>query len=79
MWDRLVTKYAPHTASSLLKLKSEFHNSKSELIKRDPDDWILNLEWLRIQMSKFGLKGKITDEDFMIHVINNLPKEYDVI
>ena len=26
--DRLVSKYALHTASSLLKLKSEFHNSK---------------------------------------------------
>ena len=23
-WDRLVNKYAPYTASSLLKLKSEF-------------------------------------------------------
>ena len=31
-WDRLVTKYAPHTALSLLKLKCKFHNSKLELI-----------------------------------------------
>ena len=31
-WDRLVSKYAPHTASSLLKLKSRFHNSKLVLI-----------------------------------------------
>ena len=30
-------------------------------------------------MNEFGLKGSISDEDFMIHVPNNLPKEYDVI
>ena len=30
-------------------------------------------------MIKFGQKGNVTDEDFMIHVLNNLPEEYDVI
>ena len=30
-------------------------------------------------MSEFRLKGRITDKDFMIHVLNNLPKDYDVI
>ena len=33
-WDRLVSKYAPHTASSRLKLKSEFHDSKLESIDK---------------------------------------------
>ena len=37
-WDRLVSKYAPHTALSLLKLKSAFHNSKLESIDKDPDE-----------------------------------------
>ena len=30
-------------------------------------------------MTKFGQKGNISDEDFMIHILNNLPEEYDVI
>ena len=30
-------------------------------------------------MNKFGLKSNKTDKDFMIHVLNNLPEEYDVI
>ena len=30
-------------------------------------------------MSKLGLISNMTDEGFMIHVLNNLPKEYDVI
>ena len=73
MWDRLVSKYAPHTALSL------FHNSKLESMDKDPDEWTSNLEGLQICMNEFNLKGSITDEDFMIHVLNNLPKECDVI
>ena len=61
--DRLISKYASHTASSLLKLKSGFHNFGG----------------LQIQMSKFRLKVIISDEDFIVHILNNLPKEYDVI
>ena len=33
--SRLVNNYATHIASSLLKLKSKFHNSKLESIKKD--------------------------------------------
>ena len=39
----------------------------------------MHLEGLQIQMNEFGQKGSVSDEDFMIHVMNNLPKEYDVI
>ena len=30
-------------------------------------------------MTKFRQSGNVFDEDFMIHVLNNLPEEYDVI
>ena len=30
-------------------------------------------------MTKFGQKSNVSDEDFMIHVLNNFPKEYDMI
>ena len=50
-WGRPVSKYALHTASSLLKLNKEFHKSKLELIEKDLDEWNLNLEGLRIQMN----------------------------
>ena len=36
-WDRMVSNYALHTASSVLKLKSEFHISKLDSIDKDPD------------------------------------------
>ena len=57
--NRLVSKDAPHTASSLLKLKSEFCNSKSESIKKDQDDGISTLKVLRIQMNEFSLKVRL--------------------
>ena len=38
VWDRLASKYAPHTATSLLKLKSEIFNTKLEFIEKDPDE-----------------------------------------
>ena len=78
-WDRILSKYAPHAALSLLKLKNEFNNSKLELIEKKPDEWILNSEQLKIQMKKIRQKGCIPDKDFMIHVLNNLLEEYDVI
>ena len=37
------------------------------------------MEKLRIQMSKFSTKGTITEEDFMINILNNLTKEYHII
>ena len=30
-------------------------------------------------MNKFDQKGSVSDKDFMIHILNNLPNEYDVI
>ena len=63
MCDKLVSKYALHTTLS----------------GKDTDEWISTLEGLRIQMNEFGIKGKITDEDFMIHILNNFPQEYHVI
>ena len=40
----------------------------------------MNIKFVRtrIKMTKFGLKGKITGKEFMIHVLHNLPHEYDV-
>ena len=56
-WDRLVSKYAPHTALSLLKLKSKFHYHKLESVEKDPDEWISKLEGLQICMNKFRIIG----------------------
>ena len=64
-------KYAPHIAFSLLKLRSKFHKSKLESIDKDSNEWISHLEGHRIQMNEFSQQGSVSDEDFMIHILNN--------
>ena len=74
-WKWLKNKFAATTAPSLVKLKKEFGNSK--LSKgEDPDEWITGLEDLRVKIKDAG--SDMTDEDFIIHIINNVTEEYDV-
>ena len=75
-WKRLQNKYATKSAPSLLALKKEFTNSKLGSRKDDPDVWISNLEDLRIRLEQQG--STIADVDFMIHLLNNLPKDYEI-
>ena len=78
-WDRLVAKYTPKTAPSLLKLKKKFANSKLESIDVYPNEWITKLESLQNDMDNICLSTKMSDQDFLIHILNNLPEEYDVV
>lgn len=78
-WDRLVAKYAPKTAPSLLKLKKKFANSKLHHRDDHPDEWITELESLRTEMESIHISTAMADIDFMIHILNNLPEEYDVV
>lgn len=78
-WDRLESKYAPKTVPSLLKLKKKFANSKLETKDQNPDEWISELESIRNEIDKINLSTQMSDQDFMIHVLNNLPAEYDVV
>ena len=46
----------------------------------DPEIWITNLESLKSEMNKVMIVGKsnVTDIDMIIHVLSNLPEEYEV-
>ena len=55
-----------------MKLKSDCYNSEFKLIENDPDEWILNLEGMQIQMNEFVR----SDEDFMIYFFQKLHEEY---
>jgi gag-polypeptide of LTR copia-type len=76
-WASLVSKHEPKTSANRVALKLEFENSELKSVKKDPEDWIAGLESLRIKMDNAGLE--ITDFDFIIHIIHNLPKEYESI
>ena len=79
-WTRLSKKYASKNTVSLLKLKREFTNSAMKT-KQDPDEWITELEELQTRIkdiagSRAGIQ--VSDQDMMIHVLNYLPRQYDI-
>ena len=78
-WSRLVAKYAPKSTPSLLKLKKKYENSKLTKVVRDPDEWISELEGIRTEIEDIDSSSSISDKDFMVKILNNLPEEYDTI
>jgi gag-polypeptide of LTR copia-type len=74
-WTNLVQKFAPTTKSNLIKTKREFVESRLEDISINPDVWIQGLETLRRRLEILG--HKISEMDLIIHIIHNLPSEYE--
>ena len=78
-WDCLVAKYSPKTAPSFLKLKKKFANSQLESAETHPGEQMTELESLQNENDKISISTKMSDEDFMIHVLNNPSGEYGVV
>lgn len=75
-WKRLKGTYMPDTAPTMTQLHQEFYSSKLKP-GYDPDIWMTKLEFLRIQLEE--LDYIITDDQFMVHIINNLTKDYGTL
>ena len=60
----------------MIELKTEFVNLKLNS-STSPDEWINQLENLRSKLQKFN--SKMSDLDFMLHIVSNLPSCYDTI
>ncbi len=72
-------KVLHNTGPYLLKLCKIFANSNFYPAGKDPDVWITSLQALRERIDEIGLVTRISDMVLMIHVLNNLPEEYDVL
>jgi len=70
-WKQLVAKYAPKLAPTKMELKLEFQRSHLKPADADPNEWITELEGIQMQLK--NMNSDISNEDFCIHVINNLP------
>ena len=77
-WTRLKARFEPQTGATLTQLKREFTQSKLEK-GESPDEWIERLESIRNTIEQILGKPHIDDTDMMLHIINNLPDEYEVI
>ena len=76
-WKRLSDKYEPKSAPSRLALKNEFTTKVLKNANSDPDAWLTELEDLRARLIAAG--SKMDDEELLEHVLNNLPKEYEIV
>ena len=76
-WRELQRRFEPDTSADKVKLKKEFNASKLSNWNKDPKIWISKLEVIRKRMKK--MSNEISDEDVMIHILNNLPEEYDTV
>ena len=73
-WKKLCDKFEPKSGMMKVQLKSEFQQSKLVNMEDDPDVWINKLELIRRRLKV--LKISIEDDDMILHILNNLPKEY---
>ena len=76
-WKNLLNRHEPSTTANEVQLKWKFHQSKLGGARNDPDVWIAGLEKMRQQLR--NMKSTITDEDLIIHIVYNLPREYEGI
>jgi len=75
-WKRLKDKYAPKLALKKLELRRAFQVSRLKNSDQDPEVWITYLEGLRMKLKDLG--STMTDEDVIVHILNNLTDDYEV-
>jgi len=74
-WVELRAKFEPSTTMSLIELKREFTLCCLTDSSSDPDIWIRELERIRRRLVSLG--HLISDVDLTIHILNNLPEDYE--
>jgi hypothetical protein len=67
---KLKNKYEPVSAPSMVNLDKQFRHSSLKL-GQDPKVWITGLEDFWVRLDDMG--SSISENQFMIHVLNNLP------
>ena len=73
-WMALERKYEPKDGQSKIKLKRELAQSKLES-GEDPEEWITQLLQKTARLVQLG--GSFTEEDMMLHILCNLPEEFE--
>jgi gag-polypeptide of LTR copia-type len=77
-WSKWKTRFEPQTGATLTQLKREFTSSKLQK-GESPDDWIEKLESIWTTIEQILGKPHIDDTDMMLHILNNLPEEYETV
>ena len=72
-WQKLKTNSEPTTVCAFVDLKNDF-NARGLREKEKPLTWITELEKMRNRLKE--MKHPVNDEDFFIHIIGHLPRDY---
>jgi gag-polypeptide of LTR copia-type len=73
-WAGLKQRFEPDNGAMKVQMKSEFQQMKPLRAEDDSDPWITKVESLRRRHWSLGVT--ISDEDVILHILNNIPKEY---
>ena len=76
-WSQLSERYEPKTGATKVQLKAMFNKCRLANVEKDPEEWIVELERIRQRLAV--MKSHIGDEDMLVHILNNMPKEYESI
>jgi hypothetical protein len=74
-WERLTNKLEPSSAPSLVKLEKQFRQCSLKK-GQDPYIWITELEDYRMSLEE--LVSSISDNQFILHILNNMTEDYDL-
>ncbi len=75
-WANLKRRFQVETAAGKMELKTKFANMKLKS-GQNPDDWLLDLELLKIRLAEMG--SIIADEDLITHIINMTPEYSELV
>ena len=59
--------------------RKKYENSLLGNATKDPDNWISSTEGTIDEIELIDATMATSDKDFLIHILNNLPKEYNVV
>ena len=63
----------------LINHKKKYENSLLGDATKDPGDWISLMEGTITEIESIYAKMAISNKDFLLCILNNLPKQYDVV
>jgi len=75
-WSKLESIYAKKSTTKKAELKTEFFASKPKTATSDPDAWFTKMELIKAKL-KLDYGYVIEEEDYIEHILNSLPADYD--
>jgi hypothetical protein len=71
----LKNKFEPSSGPSFVKLKKQFRQCSLKK-GQDTDIWITELDDYRMRLEELG--SRISDNQFILHILNNMTDDYDL-